>query len=170
MMTCFFPVAWTAARKSALSQALISPGRLMMVALGYMSKISLGKGPLGPEQKMIFMRVPLMEMPNSLIPNFLLYAESESFAIGDCIHTYLFYTYSVRSTSGKGPKGICLRRSVSVSRSTEDPCGFCKRLIGNDVLNNSPDSCFTLDIATKERPGVKSTCPSSMTALSNVKP
>jgi hypothetical protein len=63
-----------------------------------------------------------------------------------------------------------VRRSVSVSKSPEDPVGFCKRLIGNEVLNNNPDSFFTRDIATNESPGVKSLSPRLMTALSNVKP
>ena len=57
---------------------------------------------------------------------------------------------------------------MSVSKSPEDPCGFCKQLIGNGVLNNRPDIFFTRDIATNESPGVKSISPRSMTALSNV--
>ena len=86
-------------------------------------------------------------------------------------YIYLYYTwYAVRSISGNGLRGKCLRRSMSVSKSPEDPRGFCKRLIGNEVLNNNPDIFFTRDIATNESPGVKSTSPRSMTALSNVKP
>jgi hypothetical protein len=72
--------------------------------------------------------------------------------------------------SGNGLKGRCLRRSVSASKSPEDPRGFFKRPIGNGVLNNSPDNFFTRDIATNESPGVKSTSPRLMTALSNVRP
>ena len=47
-MTCFLPVALTAARKSLLSHALTSPVRLMNGASGCMSVISLGSGPFGP--------------------------------------------------------------------------------------------------------------------------
>lgn len=73
-------------------------------------------------------------------------------------------------SSGNGPKGRFLRRSVSAYKSPEDPRGFCKRVIGNDLLNNRPDNFFTRDIATNESPGVKSTSPRSMTTLSNVNP
>ena len=72
--------------------------------------------------------------------------------------------------SGNGPKGKFLRRSVSATKSSEVPRGFCKRLIGNELLNNNPDIFFTRDIATNESPGVKSTPPRSRTTLSNVKP
>ena len=72
--------------------------------------------------------------------------------------------------SGNGLRGRFLRRSVSVSKSPDDPRGFCKRPIGNEALNNNPDNFFTCDIATNESPGVKSTSPRSMTALSNVSP
>jgi len=86
-------------------------------------------------------------------------------------YIYLYYTwYAMRSISGNGLRGRCLQCSMSVSKSSEDPCGFCKWLIGNGVLNNSPDIFFTCDTATNESPGVKSTSPRSMTALSNVKP
>lgn len=47
-MTCFLPVASTAARNSGLSQALTSPFLRIYGALGYILTISLGKGPLGP--------------------------------------------------------------------------------------------------------------------------
>ena len=47
-MTCFLPVASTAARKSALSHALTSPLRLMKGAVGCIAMTSAGRGPLGP--------------------------------------------------------------------------------------------------------------------------
>lgn len=50
-MTCFLPVAMTAARKSALSQASTSPWRWMKVALGCMAMISLGRAPFGPVER-----------------------------------------------------------------------------------------------------------------------
>ena len=59
--------------------------------------------------------------------------------------------------SGNSLRGRCLQRSVSVSKSPEDPWGFCRRSIGNEALNNNPDNFFTHDIATNESPGVKST-------------
>ena len=84
---------------------------------------------------------------------------------------YLYYIwYAVRSISGNGLRGRFLWCSMSISKSPEDPYGFCKQLIGNEVLNNSPDIFFTHDIATNESPGIKSISPRSMTALSNVKP
>jgi len=87
----------------------------------------------------------------------------------DLMYTHIWY--AARSiVSGSGPKGRCLWCSVSVSKSAEDPLGFCKQLIGKGVLNNSPDIFFTCDIATNESPGVKSTSPRSMTALSSVNP
>ena len=70
--------------------------------------------------------------------------------------------------SGNSPRDRCLQHSVSVSKSPEDPHGFCRQPIGNEALNHNPDNFFTHDIATNESPGVKSTSPRSMTALSNV--
>ena len=85
--------------------------------------------------------------------------------------TQLHYIlYALRSTSSSALKGRCLHRSTSVSKSPEDPRCFCKRLSGNEDLNNNPEMFFTRDIATNESPGVKSTSPRSITALSNVKP
>ena len=48
IMTCVFPVARTALRKSSLSHASTSPFRLMYGAFGCISVISLGSGPFGP--------------------------------------------------------------------------------------------------------------------------
>jgi hypothetical protein len=47
-MSCFLPVAFTASRNSELSQAFTSPLRLTRGAFGYISRISRGRGPLGP--------------------------------------------------------------------------------------------------------------------------
>lgn len=47
-MMCFLPVAFTAARKSALSQASTSPWRWTNVAFGWRATISFGSWPFGP--------------------------------------------------------------------------------------------------------------------------
>ena len=109
-----------------------------------------------------------MQMPSSLILMFI-YVKSVFFCCKSTL--YLYYTsYIVRSMSGNSPRDRCLWCSVSVSKSPEDPHGFCRQPIGNEALNNNPDNYFTHDIATNESPGVKSTSPRSMTALSNVSP
>ena len=92
------------------------------------------------------------------------------FVINKSWPQWYYMWYAVGSTSGNGPKGSCLQCSVSTSKSLEDPHGFCRWLIGNEVLNNSSDNFLTWEIATNESPGVKSTSPRSITALSNVKP
>jgi hypothetical protein len=110
-----------------------------------------------------------MAKPSSLNPIF--FTTNLIPFVGNKLFVYLYYTwYAVRSTFGNGPNCRCWRRSVSVSKSLEVPHGFCKRLIGNEVLNDSPDNFFTRDIATNESLGVKSVSPRSMTALSNVNP
>ncbi|MNE39508.1 hypothetical protein D3C80_1334660 [compost metagenome] len=48
MISCFLPVASTAATNSSLSQALISPLRATYLACGAASWISGISGPLGP--------------------------------------------------------------------------------------------------------------------------
>jgi hypothetical protein len=48
MITCLRPVALSASRNSALSNALTSPTRRINGALGCMSRTSLRIGPLGP--------------------------------------------------------------------------------------------------------------------------
>ncbi|MNH29471.1 hypothetical protein D3C79_897050 [compost metagenome] len=48
MISCFLPVALTAATKSGLSQALISPLRATYCACGAFSWISGISGPFGP--------------------------------------------------------------------------------------------------------------------------
>jgi hypothetical protein len=72
--------------------------------------------------------------------------------------------------SGNDPKGRYPQHSVSAPKSPEDPHDFCKQLIGNGVLNNSPDIFFTHNITTNKSPGVKSTSLKSTTALFKVKP
>ena len=67
------------------------------------------------------------------------YAESDE----GIIYLYLYYTwYAARSISGNGLRGRFLWCSMSISKSSEDPYAFCKQLIGNEVLNNSPDIFF----------------------------
>ncbi|MNN08122.1 hypothetical protein D3C81_1209710 [compost metagenome] len=51
--SCFLPVAFTAATKSALSQALIWPGRGMNGASGNIAFSSGASGPFGPSSKLV---------------------------------------------------------------------------------------------------------------------
>ena len=61
MMTCFLPVALTAALNAGLSQAFTSPWRLMMVALGCIARTSSVIGPFGP------VRATLVSLSRSLL-------------------------------------------------------------------------------------------------------